>query len=203
MGPAFRTLLAAGARIAFGTDAGAIPNVGHHQMVGGLLTFGSCAGLRPAELLRTATSEAAAACCLEGTAGAVAEGLAADLLVVPGDPLTGMAQLEHALRHPRAIVARGRPINPCRPDDADAAAAQPAWSVAPGGAACACTRRMRQLSAQGAPPSTLSREETDAIRNTCLADDIDIDYDKMSSWSADRVRAFFENGGRDVPAPKA
>ena len=102
-----------GARFAFGTDSGAIPNVGHHQkavgceesarpfvrevgagkeggavalvrterracrgrsgwsarvtpehafgrrLLDGLLTFGSCAAMSPAELLRTATSEVA------------------------------------------------------------------------------------------------------------------------------------------------
>ena len=76
-----------GARFAFGTDSGAIPNVGHHQLVEGLVTFGGCAGMRPAELLRTATSEAAVACRVEGETGSLMEGLSADLLVLPSHPL--------------------------------------------------------------------------------------------------------------------
>uniref|UniRef100_A0A7S4AZ19 Amidohydrolase-related domain-containing protein n=1 Tax=Chrysotila carterae TaxID=13221 RepID=A0A7S4AZ19_CHRCT len=40
-----------------------------------------------AQLLRCATSEAAAACALEATTGMLTDGYAADLLVVPGNPL--------------------------------------------------------------------------------------------------------------------
>ena len=50
----------------------------------------------------------------------------------------------------------------------------------------------------------LSRDELEDIRDECLADDIDIDYDVMSKWTRRRLVLFFENGGVDVPpAPPA
>ena len=90
MGSAYRTMLEEGVRFAAGTDSGAIPNVFHHQFLDGLLVFGRCSGMGPAELLRSATSEAAAACRLDTVAGTLCEGLAADLLVVRGNPLESL-----------------------------------------------------------------------------------------------------------------
>ena len=35
------------------------------------------------------------------------------------------------------------------------------------------------------------------IRDECLCDDIEIDYEQMKAWTEDRVRKFFEAGGED------
>lgn len=47
-------------------------------------------------------------------------------------------------------------------------------------------------------PLTLA--EIEAIRDECLADDIEINFEKMRHWDAERTREFFENGGID-PQP--
>ena len=114
------------------------------QLLDGLLVFGNCAQLTPAELLRVATSEAAAACCLEGETGCVAEGLAADLLVVPGNPLE---DVEAALRHMLLVVCAGRLVEPCTP----AQSPKPRRSLVPSWThaavetpqPCPCTLRMQ------------------------------------------------------------
>lgn len=56
------------------------------------------------QIIHMATVQTAAALGLSATAGTLAPGLSADLLVVPGDPLADLA----ALRHPELVVARGR-----------------------------------------------------------------------------------------------
>ncbi len=91
----------AGARFIASTDAG-IPNVAHHRLPEALPVFARLAQLTPVETLRTATSEAARA--LELDAGRLAPGLAADVLVVDGNPLEDLA----ALLRPVLVVARGR-----------------------------------------------------------------------------------------------
>ena len=138
MGGAYRAMTAHGVRFAAGTDAGAIPDVSHHQLLDGMLIFGELAAMSPAELLRAATSEAAAACRLQRVTGALIEGLAADLLVVPGDPLARpppsvqpLAAVKRALSRPRLVVLRGAHVVPCEPPAMDA--------LVP----CRCTVRMR------------------------------------------------------------
>jgi imidazolonepropionase-like amidohydrolase len=143
MGPAYQRMVRAGVRFVASSDAGAIPNVGHHQLVDGLLVFGSCAALSSAELLRAATSEAAAACMLGGEVGCVAEGLIADLLVVPGNPL---AAPEAALRGMVTVVCRGRLVEPCQgPPPKPKRSLMPSWTraaVSEEPQPCACTARM-------------------------------------------------------------
>ena len=34
-----------------------------------------------------------------------------------------------------------------------------------------------------------------------MADDIDIEVDRMKSWTPEECAAYFESGGEDVPAP--
>jgi len=152
MGAAYRVMLSAGVRFAAGTDSGAIPNVWHHQLLDGLLVFGDAAEMSAAQLLRCATSEAAAACALEATTGMLTDGYAADLLVVPGNPLRPahpqadfFEELERSLRHPLAVVCRGMHIEPCQPP----ASSYPAWTASGDVRACACT-----LTARGQAPST-------------------------------------------------
>ena len=55
-----------------------------------------------------------------------------------------------------------------------------------------------------APPA-LSIEELTALRDECFADDIEI-TERMTHWSPERARAFFESGGVEeaaAPAPEA
>ncbi len=94
---------AQGVRFIASTDAG-IPGVFHHDLVAGLKGLQAYAGMRPAEVLRAATVEAAAALGLAHETGRIAPGLSADLLVLRGDPtreLSALAELE-------AVVFRGR-----------------------------------------------------------------------------------------------
>ena len=45
----------------------------------------------------------------------------------------------------------------------------------------------------------LSLSEIEDIRDECLADDLDIDFERMSLWSADEARVYFESGGEVEP----
>jgi imidazolonepropionase-like amidohydrolase len=95
----------AGARFIASTDAG-IPGVEHHRLAEGLEAFARYSAASPVETLRGATSEAALALGLAGETGTLAPGLAADILVVAGNPLRDLA----ALQRPRLVFARGRPV---------------------------------------------------------------------------------------------
>ena len=45
----------------------------------------------------------------------------------------------------------------------------------------------------------LSLTELEAIRDECLADDVDIDFMRMCGWSSEEAEAFFSSGGADAP----
>ncbi|SFU18571.1 amidohydrolase family protein [Mesorhizobium sp. YR577] len=64
--------------------------------------------LTPAEIIRSATVIGARLCRLEGEAGVIATGAAADLLVVDGDPLSDISLLQGDGAHMSVIMARGR-----------------------------------------------------------------------------------------------
>jgi len=91
-----------GVRFIASTDAG-IPGVAHHDLVNGLLAFERFAGLRPVDVLRAATSEAATALGIAERTGRIAPGLSADLVVLASDPLSDLS----ALQNPEAVVFRG------------------------------------------------------------------------------------------------
>jgi imidazolonepropionase-like amidohydrolase len=97
-----------GVRLVASTDAG-IPGVEHHRLPEALPLLAQLAGLRAVEALRAATSEAAAALGLERETGALAPGLAADLVAVEGDPLSDLG----ALLRPRLVVVGGRVALSC------------------------------------------------------------------------------------------
>ncbi|MFI5317385.1 MAG: amidohydrolase family protein [Myxococcota bacterium] len=99
----YTRLLGAGVPFIASTDAG-IPGVEHHRLPAALPIFARLAQLRPVEVLRTATSEAARALGLERETGRLTPGLAADILVVDGDPLEDLG----ALLRPILVVARGQ-----------------------------------------------------------------------------------------------
>ena len=65
------------------------------------------AGLDPRETLMAATSVGALGIGLDGVTGRIASGLAADLLLVEGDPLDDLA----VLTAPVAVLAAGRPVD--------------------------------------------------------------------------------------------
>jgi imidazolonepropionase-like amidohydrolase len=102
----YRAMRQAGVRFVASTDAG-IPGVEHHRLPEALRTFARYAELTPSEALRTATSHPARALGLADVTGSLRPGLAADLLIVAGDPLSDLAALEAR----EAVFARGRPID--------------------------------------------------------------------------------------------
>ncbi len=98
----FDALRRSGARLIASTDAG-IPNVAHDGLPRALPVFARFAGLSPVEVLRCATSESAKALGVDDRTGRLLPGLAADVLVVEGDPLEDLAVLER----PALVLARG------------------------------------------------------------------------------------------------
>jgi len=87
------------------TDAG-IPGVFHHHLPEALNVFAKIAALTPSQTLQTATSGAARALGLEQVTGRLAEGFAADVLLVDGDPSVDL----DALTRPVGVWARGVPV---------------------------------------------------------------------------------------------
>ena len=96
-----------GVRLIAGTDAG-IDNTPHHQYAGGLAALVTLLGLRPADVIEMATTQAAAVLGLGAVTGRLAPGHDADLIVVDGDPLSDIA----ALGRLRRVIARGRDYVP-------------------------------------------------------------------------------------------
>jgi imidazolonepropionase-like amidohydrolase len=96
-----------GVRFIASTDAG-IPGVFHHDLVGGLQGLQRYAGMRPVEVLRAATVDAAEALGLARETGRIAPGLSADLVVLRADPTLDLA----ALAEPLAVVFRGAFLRP-------------------------------------------------------------------------------------------
>ncbi len=109
MAHCLRAVRDAGGRLIASTDAG-IPGVEHHRLPEALAVMAELADLSPAEALRSATSASAEALGIERETGALRAGLAADVLVVDGNPLADLA----ALARPLLVIARGRRIDPAR-----------------------------------------------------------------------------------------
>ena len=100
----FRLAMRAGVRIAAGTDAGTPLNP-HGTIVPELMLMAG-AGMAPLEVIRSATSVAAVVAGLEHETGRVAPGLAADLLVVEGNPAESLKALDAV----RLVIADGRTV---------------------------------------------------------------------------------------------
>lgn len=94
--------IAANAKIVYGTDAGVFPHRENNKDFALLQTM----GMRPLDLLRSATSAAAE---MIGTSdrGRLAPGLLADVVAFDGDPSTDVALLE---RQPRLIMLGGKRV---------------------------------------------------------------------------------------------
>ncbi len=102
----FRAMKEQGCRLVASTDAG-IPNVRHHDLGRALPVFARLAELSPVETLRAATSDCAAAIGLGAVAGRIAEGFAADLVFLAGEPLADLG----TLAKPTRVVAAGRSLD--------------------------------------------------------------------------------------------
>jgi imidazolonepropionase-like amidohydrolase len=95
-----------GVAVVTGVDSGMAPTKRHGnawRTVGELVE----GGYAVAEALAAATSVAAEACALAGETGRLAEGYAADLLVVDGD----LSRDPSLLGTPREVLVRGTPID--------------------------------------------------------------------------------------------
>ncbi len=100
---AYRAMLAMGIPFVASTDAG-IPGVYHPDLPHALVVFGQIAQLTGAQTLTSATADAALALGIEDMTGTLAQGYAADLLLVDGNPLMDLT----AVTRPLGVWARGR-----------------------------------------------------------------------------------------------
>jgi imidazolonepropionase-like amidohydrolase len=101
----FQKALAAGVKIAMGTDAGGF---GHGQNAGEL-AYLVAAGMKPMQAIMAATSMGAHCMGLGTEVGVLREGMLADLLVVDGNPLDDVAMLENRTKL-RLIMKGGEVI---------------------------------------------------------------------------------------------
>ncbi len=103
IGPALLAMMrrarAAGVRVAYGTDSGVSP----HGMNAREFQLIVEAGFSPLQAIQMATVNAADHLQLNGTAGRIAAGYAADIIAVDGDPLADVATLMNV----RFVMARG------------------------------------------------------------------------------------------------
>jgi imidazolonepropionase-like amidohydrolase len=86
----FRNALRIGVKIAFGTDSGVSPH-GQNAQEFALMT---ALGMSPVAALRTATSSAATLLGIDERVGSLEPGKLADIIAVPGNPLTDIHQTE-------------------------------------------------------------------------------------------------------------
>ena len=86
----FRKALKAGVKIVFGTDMGGIP---WSQPMAQEFPRMVKLGMSPMETIKSATSRAAVMLDMDGEIGVIAPGAFADIIAVPGDPLTDITQL--------------------------------------------------------------------------------------------------------------
>ena len=102
---AYRSMLKLGIPFIASTDAG-IPGVFHHHLPLALKVFAEIAELSPEAALQTATTSAARALGVHGVTGRLETGLAADILLVDGNPLEDLG----ALGRPVGAWANGRRV---------------------------------------------------------------------------------------------
>ena len=100
----FRAAHAAGVRLIYGTDNGAVFPAGQNG-----LQFAKMVewGMTPLEAIRSATSSAAEALGRTADVGAIAVGRYGDMVAVRGDPLTDVRLLEH----PDAVIKGGERVS--------------------------------------------------------------------------------------------
>jgi len=100
----FRAAVAAGVKMIFGTDNGAVFPAGQNA-----LQFAKMVewGMTPLEAIRAATRNAAQALGRESDVGAIEVGRYGDFVAVDGDPLRDIRLLEH----PAAVIKGGQRVN--------------------------------------------------------------------------------------------
>jgi imidazolonepropionase-like amidohydrolase len=102
-----RRAIRAGVKIAFGTDAGVYPHGDNAKEFA--VYVGS--GMRPIDAIRTATINAADLLGLDDR-GVIAPGKSADLIAVPGDPLSDVGLLERVVFVMKAgVVVKRSPVS--------------------------------------------------------------------------------------------
>lgn len=108
MSGALRQMRRAGVQLIASSDAGAISNLPHEALAGGIEVLADMAAMEPVEALKAATSVSAEALGLAEVCGRIAPGFVADLLLVTGDPTTEL----RALQRPALTVSRGIRVEP-------------------------------------------------------------------------------------------
>ena len=87
----FRRAMKAGVKIAFGTDAGGFDwKINPAKEFGSMVKF----GMTPAQAIRAATSSAADLLGQQDSLGTIEAGKLADIVAVPGDPLSDVTMME-------------------------------------------------------------------------------------------------------------
>lgn len=86
----FRKAVKLGVKLTFGTDSGVYPHGDNAKQLAYMVKF----GMTPMQAIQTATLNSADALGLKGTTGAIAAGLAADIIAVKRDPLDDVRALE-------------------------------------------------------------------------------------------------------------
>ncbi len=86
----FRAAVKAGAKVVYGTDSGVYPHGGNAKQFVWMVKY----GMTPAQAIRSATTLAAEALGRAGELGCLAQGCAADMVAVAGDPLADVTALE-------------------------------------------------------------------------------------------------------------
>lgn len=94
----FRRAVAAGAKLAFGTDAGVYPHGDNARQFRFMVRY----GMTPMQAIQSATIEAARLMRWDDRVGSVEPGRYADLVAVAADPLADVGQLERV-----AVVIKG------------------------------------------------------------------------------------------------
>ena len=103
---AYQKMLQMGVPFVASTDAG-IPGVFHADLPQALVVFQQIAELTAEQTLISATSDAAIAIGVSHLTGRIAPGLAADLLLVDGNPLSALP----AVTNPVGVWARGQAVS--------------------------------------------------------------------------------------------
>jgi len=93
----------AGVRLLMGTDAGLAGAPHAHATAQEMEAWVGALGFSAMDTIQAATAGAARAMGLEGSVGSIRPGMAADVIVVRGDPLRQMA----VLRDPAVVIKRG------------------------------------------------------------------------------------------------
>ena len=86
----FRKAVQAGAKLAFGTDAGVYPHGWNGRQFAKMIAW----GMTPMQAIQSATLNAAELLGWSDSVGSIAPGRYADIIAVNGDPLADISELE-------------------------------------------------------------------------------------------------------------